>query len=184
MKEKALLAHTKALEQARKRQVPRDQVVTSAKMLGQMQSISRPGLSSFAETAVLLARLNDQERRRLPDQINTLPEDQQPRARTQFMTFQASNYPEEAAAWLKDQTTSPDFTEQASRLAAHWVLDDAPAAAEWAAALPAGESKVWALWNLARQWQRVDGKAAQNWASRLPQVDRAVLESAFAGRRP
>ena len=178
VKEKALLANTKARDEARARQQPKDPVFTAAENLGRSAGLPR------SSTEGTIARLDDHERRRLPDQIANLPEDQRPPARTSLMTFQASNYPEEAAAWLKDQTASPDFSEQASRLAANWALDDAPAAAVWAGSLPAGEAKTWALWNLARQWQRVNAGAAQRWAEQQPGADRAILQSAFAGRRP
>lgn len=183
VKEKARLANTKAREQARAKQ-PRDPVATAAGYLGRIARFSLPGLSSYPGTLGIVARLDDHERRRLPDQIASLPEDQRAQARTHLMTFQATNYPEEAAAWLKDQPASPDFTEQASRLAANWAVDDAPAAANWAAALPPGDTKTWTLWNLARQWQRVNAGAAQRWAEQQPDGDRAILESAFAGRRP
>lgn len=184
MKEKALLANTKVRDEARAKLQPRDPVATAAGNLGRINNISLPGLSSFSGTEGIIARLDDEERRRLPDEIASLPEDQRPQARTRFITFLASNYPAQAAAWLKDQTASPDFTEQSSRLAANWALDDAPAAANWAASLPAGEAKSWVLWNLARQWHRVSAGAAQHWAEQQPGADRALLESAFAGRRP
>ena len=177
VKEKALLANTKARDEARARQQPKDPVVTAAENLGRSAGLPR------SATEGTIARLDDHERRRLPDQIANLPEDQRSPARTSLMTFQASNYPEEAAAWLKDQTASPDFLEQASRLAANWALDDAPAAAEWAGALPDGAAKTWALWNLARQWKRVNASAAQRWAEQQPGAVRAILDSAFAGRR-
>ena len=177
VKEKALLANTKARDEARARQQPKDPVVTAAETLGRSAGLPR------SATEGTIARLDDHERRRLPDQIANLPEDQRPPARTRLMTFQASNYSEEAAAWLKDQTASPDFLEQASRLAANWALDDAPAAAEWAGALPDGAAKTWALWNLARQWKRVNASAAQRWAEQQPGAVRAILDSAFAGRR-
>jgi len=70
------------------------------------------------------------------------------------------------------------------RVAANWALDDAPAAARWTTALPEGEAKIWATWNLARQWHRVDAPAAMRWASAQPASTRAVIDRAFAGERP
>ena len=132
----------------------------------------------------LLIHLDNNQRKGLWDQMTSLPEAQRGQAQENFMTWQAANNPDEAASWLRGQPASPANTQLASQLAANWALDDAPAAAAWAGALPAGEAKTWALWNLARQWQRVNAGAAQRWAEQQPGADRAILESAFAGRRP
>ncbi len=116
--------------------------------------------------------------------MTTLPEAQRGQAQENFMTWLAANHPAEAASWLGGQTASPSNPQLASRLAANWALDDAPAAAAWAGSLPAGEAKNWALWNLARQWQRVSPGEAQRWAEAQPRAEQAIMESAFAGHRP
>src|SRR5690606_23495486 len=96
------------------------------------------------------------------EQTLTLPADQQANAQANLITLQAAHAPAEADAWLGEQPDSPQTAELASRLAANWALDDAPAAARWAASLPEGKTITWALWNLARQWHRVDPAAARD----------------------
>ncbi len=147
-----------------------------------LKNLPRPREYTFGDG--VLNTLSKTERHDVWEQTLTLPADQQASAQANLITLQAAHAPAEAAAWLGEQLDSPQTTELASRLAAHWALDDAPAAARWATSLPEGDTKTWTLWNLARQWQRVDPAAARRWAAALPAAARAVAESAFVGQRP
>ncbi len=179
VKEKALQNYEKEM-QVKKENQPVDPGTGVLHVLSQMDSRN----FSLYGAGNLLIHLDNNQRKGLWDQMTPLPEAQRGQAQENFMTWQAANDPDEAASWLRGQPASPANTQLASQLAANWALDDAPAAAAWAGALPAGEAKTWALWNLARQWQRVNAGAAQRWAEQQPGADRAILESAFAGRRP
>ena len=177
VKEKALQNYDKEML-AKKEFQPADPTAGVLRILSRMDS------RSFSSGGSLLTHLDSNQRQELWDQMTTLPEAQLAQAQQNFMTYQAASNPDEAASWLGGQPASPANTQLVSQLAANWALDDAPAAAVWAGSLPAGEAKTWALWNLARQWQRVNAGAAQRWAEQQPGADRAILQSAFAGRRP
>ncbi len=117
--------------------------------------------------------------------IDTLPEADRGKARANLIDFQARNYPAEAAAWISQAEPTPATVSQASRLAANWVRDDAPAAAAWATALPEGEARTWAVWNLARQWSLTNPAAAGAWLEKLPDATtRDLAANAFTGKRP
>ncbi len=56
---------------------------------------------------------------------------------------------------------------QTAELAVHWVLEESAAATRWMAGLPPGESRQWALRNVAANWQSYDAPAARAWISTL-----------------
>lgn len=131
-----------------------------------------------------LNRLEMGERQQLWERTQNLPAEQRTRARENLVNFTSMTDPQEAAAWLQPQPGDSPDTVLASRLVANWALDDGPAAAHWTTALPEGEAKIWATWNLARQRHRVDGPAVEKWAKSQPASTRALVDRAVVGRRP
>ena len=125
------------------------------------------------------------ERQTLWQQAAALPEAQRAPAQKNMIEFQSRHHPAEAAAWLSQADPSPETVQHSSQLAGNWVLHDAPSAAAWATSLPVGETKTWAIWNLARQWHRMNPSAAGNWLSKIEdESTRALANDAFSGKRP
>lgn len=63
-----------------------------------------------------------------------------------------------------------------SGLASQWVIEDPAAASRWAARLPAGEPRQWALRNAAANWMPYDPMRSQAWLNQLPAADRADVQ--------
>jgi hypothetical protein len=57
----------------------------------------------------------------------------------------------------------------AAQIAHHWANQDATAAAQWAAALPEGESRTNAFRSIAQSWADQDLIKAAQWLERLPE---------------
>lgn len=186
IRDQALAAHGDAVSQRTKEAAPRDPSETALRMLSRPPTnLGMFGSDPFVHTASRhLNRLDSEERLQLWERAASLPVDQKTRARENLLTLTAMTDPQEAASWLNPQHGDPPDATLASRLAANWALDDAPAAARWTTSLPEGEAKLWATWNLARQWHRVDAPAVQQWAKSQPPSTRAVVDRAVAGHRP
>jgi hypothetical protein len=185
-RDKSLKAYDEARKAKMQQEKRPDPVETLVRVVSRpparLPNTSSGFLSNY--TSGLLNQLDETGRRQAWDQTSALPETERAQAQAKLLSIQAANSPAEAAAWLSSQSDSSTNPEFASRLAANWALDDAPAAARWVASLSEGEAKTWALWNLARQWQRVDPTAARRWANDQPAAARAVMERSFAGQRP
>jgi len=63
----------------------------------------------------------------------------------------------------------------ASGTAAQWAQDDPLAASRWAGQLPTGETRQWALRNVAANWMPYDPVGAQAWLGKLTARDEADI---------
>lgn len=92
-------------------------------------------------------------------------------------------YPAEAAQWLSKNVETENFEKWSQPLtttAAAWAAESPRAAAEWAAALPPGETRAWAAANVIGQWKRFDEPAARAFLETLPEAERAIASKGFA----
>ena len=76
------------------------------------------------------------------------------------------------AAQPGDAKAAQANLEMAAEHANQWAKSDPAAAGEWARTLPPGDSKLWAMRNLAAAWTRYDPAAAKQWVASLPASDR------------
>ncbi len=84
-----------------------------------------------------------------------------------------NDYPAEAAHWYA--RNAPEDVSSMARAAARRAQEEPRAASEWAAGLPPGGSRTWALWNAVAEWNRLDPKAAREWAASQKDADVARL---------
>ena len=80
----------------------------------------------------------------------------------------AYHEPARAAELFSKQSTAQPDAELAERVAASWTGKDAPAAAQWAQGLPAGEVRQKAFVGIISGWAHADPAAAGQWLQRLP----------------
>ena len=89
----------------------------------------------------------------------------------------ASHFPAETARWLQQRVTtenSQTFLPSLTLVASRWAAEEPTAAAQWAASLPAGDSRAWAAANVAARWARFDEESARRWVASLPAADQAI----------
>ena len=124
-----------------------------------------------------------------------LPAEQKARAASQLSLGQGiDEMPElraDAFRWmLENPSPAPDanatadretgLLRNASQLATAWARDDPQAASRWAQSLPAGDTRLWVMKNVARQWAEYEPSAAATWTRALPAAERAAVEAHVA----
>ncbi|YCM43000.1 hypothetical protein V2O64_16960 [Verrucomicrobiaceae bacterium 227] len=112
------------------------------------------------------ATMQGEERHRVTAMlVNSRDLEQRVAAVTEILGSPAA---QEVAGWKE----APEVT---SKLAVDLLQQDAERATTWVGGLPEGDSRSWAMKNLAANWKNLDPVAAGNWVNSLPAAERAEV---------
>ena len=136
--------------------------------------------SAIQEARTTFAQLPAEQKARAASQLSLGQGiDEMPELRADAFRWMLENPPLETAAnATADRETG--LVRYASRLATDWARDDPQAASRWAQSLPAGDTRLWVMKNVAKQWAEYEPTAAATWARALPAAERAAVEAHLA----
>jgi hypothetical protein len=127
-----------------------------------------------------LANMSREQLAELKSRFQTLPDEQKLQVARTLGGIRSTDVEPtlkgEAIRFLAAQPGDAKATEANLKMAAEhanqWAKSDPTAAGEWARTLPPGDTKLWAMRNLAVAWTRYDPAAAKQWVASLPAGDR------------
>ena len=127
-----------------------------------------------------LANMSREQLAELKSRFQTLPDEQKLQVARIIGSNDGSDVEPtlkgEAIRFLAAQPGDANAAEANQKMAAEhanqWAKSDPAAAGEWARTLPPGDTKLWAMRNLAVAWTRYDPTAAKQWVASLPADDR------------
>jgi hypothetical protein len=136
--------------------------------------------SAIQEARTAFAQLPAEQKARVASQLSLRQGvDEMPELRADAFRWMLENpSPAPDANATADRETG--LLRNASQLATHWAQDDPQAASRWAQSLPAGDTRLWVMKNVAKQWAEYEPSSAAAWTRALPAAERAAVEAYLA----
>jgi hypothetical protein len=137
-------------------------------------------LDSVKEARTAFAQLPAEQKARAASQLSLGQGiEEMPELRADAFRWMLENPPSATdAGATADRETG--LLRGASQLATGWARDDPQAASRWAQSLPAGDTRLWVMKNVAKQWAEYEPSAAATWTRALPAAERAEVEAHLA----
>ena len=151
---------------------------SSPSLLYEAKAVWDHGAIQEARTA--FAQLPAEQKARAASQLSLGQGiDEMPELRADAFRWMLENPPSAPAAnATADRETN--LLRNASKLATDWARDDPQAASRWAQSLPAGDTRLWVMKNVAKQWAEYEPSVAATWTRALPAAERAAVEAYLA----